>query len=305
MKPSKKTVKEKTEAFSELILPLKTKKISPVKNLLIMLALVPGMVSASERSSDITAIKEVIPEKGYMLSVDLFESKKCSKIWTKQIDEFKKNNPEVKDPDFILVHKKIKVQTCRRVKFKKHNKRKIYALDAQTLEAQTLIYEQKEVVQDRPSWYFGVYGGASFLGGAIDDTPKNGFNIGFKFGKNFFIKDNTVSLSVGYLRNYAETVGNSNPLGDYQTQRVIYLLDLTSVQKLSSNFRLGPTVTLAVGKDVSLKEREINKPVGAYFGLVSLLDLTKSTQLELNVEQKIDDVSRLSLLTNLGVRFNL
>ena len=269
-----------------------------MKYLLLALVLTPGLVFADERFSEIQSFKETIPEKGYILSVDLHEKKMCSKIWTKQISEFKKNNPQIKNPDFILVHQKIKVQDCRRVKLKP----KVYALKKAT---PPLAYESKEKIEEsRPSWFFGIFGGMSFLGGKSDDTAKNGYNVGYKLGKNFFIGDNTLGLSVGYFRNFAETVKSNNPLGDYQTERSIFTLEMSSVQKLGSSFHLGPVFTVVAGKDISLREKEVNTRVGAYFGLASLFDLTKKFQLELNGEQRIDDTSRLNLLTNLGVRFN-
>ena len=77
--------------------------------------LVPQLLWANShsRSDEIQKWVDVNPEKGYILSVDLHHEKMCSKIWTKQLREFKKMNPHIKDPNMILVHQKIKVQDCR------------------------------------------------------------------------------------------------------------------------------------------------------------------------------------------------
>jgi len=68
---------------------------------LLLLTLVPQLLWVQSRSPEIKRWVEVIPERGYVLSIDLHNEKMCSNIWSKQIKEFSKMNPHIKNPDLI------------------------------------------------------------------------------------------------------------------------------------------------------------------------------------------------------------
>jgi hypothetical protein len=96
-------------------------------------------------------------EKGYILSKDLVYQKSCNLIWTKQIGEFQKKNPKIKNPNVLIPNKEIWVQKCK-------NEELIKELTAKGLN-QTEIKE----IQEKLSYLIGVdfrfdaYLGVSYL----------------------------------------------------------------------------------------------------------------------------------------------
>ena len=54
-----------------------------MKNLLVVLAITPNIIFAAERNNIIIDWNDVIVQKGYVLSLDVHNSKKCSNIWSK------------------------------------------------------------------------------------------------------------------------------------------------------------------------------------------------------------------------------
>jgi hypothetical protein len=257
-----------------------------MKKILLAL-LIPNLVFAGQRSEEIQNWVEVTPQKGYILSVDLHNEKMCSKIWTKQVKEFKKQNPHIKDPNVILVNQKIKVQDCR----------------VQIKEVEQPVLEQvKAEAVEKPEWFVGAFGGLSMLGSRSDDTAKNGHNLGIKIGKKFKVDDKKISLAAGYLYNQSKTTDNNNSLGVYEVTTEMFLLEASLLSQMSEKFELGPKVMMVAGKDISLTEQQDSRAVGLYVGAEALYKLSKKVDLELNLQQRIDELSRVNALGNIGIR---
>lgn len=157
---------------------------------------------------------------------------------------------------------------------------------------------------DRKSQFFlGFFGGASFLGERVDDTAKSGYNLGIKFGRNFYFGEKTLCLSLGYLQNSERTIDMGNKLGSYSVESSFFIIDFSLMNRFSSSFNLGIVGTLLADQDTSLREKNVNQLFGPYVGVGSIIELNKLFQLEINAEQRVDELSRLNLFTNLGVRF--
>lgn len=64
------------------------------------------------RTNKILDWEEVNVKKGFILSNHLYHENYCINIWDKQIPEFIKQNPHIKNPDNIAIGSRIKVQRC-------------------------------------------------------------------------------------------------------------------------------------------------------------------------------------------------
>jgi hypothetical protein len=262
-----------------------------MKKTLLTLLLIPHLVFA-ERSPEIKQWVEVNPEKGYILSVDLYQSKQCSQIWSKQIKEFKKHNPQIKDPNVILVHQKIKVQSC-----------EVKKVEVAPEALDFVVIKEAPPADVQLDWFFTVYGGASFLSNKSDDTGKTGYSLGAKVGRNFHLNStDLVQVGIGFLHNRSSTANSNNILGEYVVHSELLTLDAAWIMKVSDSWKLGPIATMVISDDVSMNETNKSKSVGGYLGANALYGLSKSMDLDLNFQQSLED--RLNLLVNVGVKFN-
>ena len=66
-------------------------------------------------SSEIIDWENMTVEKGFVLSNELYYKQLCSKIWSKQIPEFQKKNPQVKDVNKFWPGDKITIQLCEKL----------------------------------------------------------------------------------------------------------------------------------------------------------------------------------------------
>lgn len=64
------------------------------------------------RHEAIVGWEDIVVEKGFILSNDLYYKRMCSKIWKKQVPTFAKENPQVKDVDKFWPGDKIRIQIC-------------------------------------------------------------------------------------------------------------------------------------------------------------------------------------------------
>lgn len=256
--------------------------------------LVPQLLWANshQRSEDIQKWVDVNPEKGYILSVDLHYEKMCSKIWTKQLKEFKKMNPHIKDPNMILVHQKIKVQDCR-----------MEIKEVEPEVAQEII-KKEEPQKPKPKWFIGAFGGGALIGGKSGDTSKSGYNLGIKIGQKIPMKNKQLSLAVGYMFNEIETRDRNNSLGAYEVRTEMLTAEASLLSKISEKVELGPRLLMLAGKDVSFTEEQDGRQFGLYLGAESLYKLSDKWDIELNLQQKIDDLSRINMLGNIGLRLS-
>ena len=75
-------------------------------------------------------------------------------------------------------------------------------------------------------------------------------------------------------------------------------------KNLSEKARVGFLLNLVGSEDVSLKENKESQKLGVYVGVESLYKLAPRLDLETNLQQRLDDLSRLNMMVNLGLRFN-
>lgn len=76
----------------------------------------PSFSYAGTRSSNIIEWTPYTVKKGFILSNETYYKKMCSKTWSKQIPEFLKRNPKVKDANKFWPGDKIMIQTCGQLK---------------------------------------------------------------------------------------------------------------------------------------------------------------------------------------------
>lgn len=263
-----------------------------MKKILIALSLIPSLIFAQTRHEEIQSWVEVTPKKGYILSVDLHYEKMCSKIWTKQLKEFKKMNPHIPNPNLILVNQKIKVQDCR-----------VVVKEATKPELEE-VKKTPEVIHQKLQWFVGVFGGASTIGEKSDDTAKNGISFGAKVGTKTKLGDKDLTLALGYLQNNSKTNDDNNSLGVYEVKTELITIETALLSSFSEKFQLGPKIMLVGGRDTSMTEKQDGHTLGAYIGADALYSLKKDLKLEMNLQHRLDDLSRVHLLGNIGLRFD-
>jgi hypothetical protein len=260
-----------------------------MKKILVLL-LSTNLVWASSHIEEIQKWVDVKPEKGYILSVDLNKEKMCSKIWTKQIAAFKKMNPHIKNPDMILINQDIKVQDCK--------------VEVQEVILEEIVVKAAEQPKEKHTWFVGVFGGASMLGGTKKDTAKNGYSFGVKVGTERKMGDMALNIAAGFLQNKSRTKDSDNSLGEYEVTSRLFTLEGSLMSSISEKWQLGPKAMIVASKDVSFKEVRENRALGAYLGADALYALSKDLKLDINIQQRIDDLSRFHLLGNIGLRLD-
>jgi hypothetical protein len=259
------------------------------KNIILITTVLSQIAYAtSPKSSEIQSWKEITVKKGYILSIDLEKEQQCSKIWTKQIKEFKKMNPKVKNPDIILVNQKIKVQSC----------------VVQISEQSENPVKPSEIIKRQPNWFASVFAGVSQLGEKTDDTAKRGYSIGAKIGKNIPHKHNNLAISLGYLGNQSKTTDDNNKLGVYEITTHMITLQSAYLLSLSEKWSFGPELMAALGNDISMSDKNESSNLGLFAGLDLLYKVKKDTFIEFNIDQRMDDLSRTDVLANLGLKIN-
>lgn len=263
-----------------------------MKKIALILALVLPLTLNAQPSEEIKSWKEVIPKKGYVLSLDLQNEQHCLKIWSKQIPEFKKKNPHIKNPNKIPVNKKIWVQTC---------KEELTQITSDPVFKSLPREEKKEVLN---KWFMGLYAGYHNLGKGQNDTDKDGYNLGIKAGYSFIGEDQTLALSLGILRNELTTRNKDNALGAYKVETNLITLEADWLFHMGSKFKMGPMATLVAGEDVSFTESNDKQTFGAFGGVDVLYSFSKRFQLELNIQHRVDSLERFNLMSNLGLRYN-
>lgn len=265
-----------------------------MKKLVIILMSAMLGSNAFANSDVIQKWDDQVAEKGYILSLDLLNNKKCSNIWTKQIKAFLKKNPQVMDANLILINQQIKVQDCK-IQIEE-------ATPAQIQEVAPVQVVKAEEVIGEPNWFVGVFGGLSKLGGKSDDTAKEGSTLGLKVGQVRPLSGGKkLSLALGVMQNTAETIDSNDALGVYEVKSLLFTGEaalLFPVWKL----HIGPKAMVVAGDDTSLRERGSKEPVGLYLGASILAPLTKSLDFEVDFQQKAEN--RLNILGNIGLRFN-
>lgn len=163
--------------------------------------------------------------------------------------------------------------------------------------------KQATPASPRPKWFIGVFGGGSLVSGKDGDTAKSGYNLGAKIGVKIPEKSAQLRIAAGYLYNDIKTQDDNNALGVYEVKTDMLTLE-AAVLSSFGKVELGPVLMMVAGKDISLKEQQKDQGVGLYGGVEGLYKLSPKWDLELNLQQRLDDLSRANVLGNLGVRFS-
>lgn len=254
----------------------------------ILILILPNLLFANIKGSlNIQNVREITVPKGYILSMDLWKSKDCVNIWFDQIEEFKRNNPHIKNPNHILVNQKIKIQDCRIPE-----------------EPQEEISENMSRIPNS-NWFGGIYTGGSHLSEISDDTSKNGYNLGIKAGYDFDLETARVNLAIGYLINWEKTVDENNSLGAYEITTRMLTLESSYQKLISDKWSVGPMVNAVFGEDVGMKDHRNDQNLGIYGGVESIYSFNSKYQIELNLQQRLEYLNRFHLLGNIGIRIKL
>jgi hypothetical protein len=256
-----------------------------MKNIALCFLLWPSLTYAGDQ---IQSWQELKAPKGYILSQDLAQ-KSCDHIWSKQIKAFKQANPKVQDPNLILVGQTLKVQSC-----------EVPAVSSPTQNVTSL----DDSDYGRGRWYLGVYTGLNFLSAKHEDTQKAGYNLGFKVGYEFYLPHEfAVGVAAGMFKNSIKTMGIS-ALNRYQVDTNFFNIEAHLNKNISAKARVGMLVNLLAADDVSQEDVKLSHNLGAMMGLESLYELNHHLDLETNVQQRIDDLSRINFHWNIGLKYN-
>lgn len=264
-----------------------------MKKLALLILLASQLNYAQERQSEIVKWTEVLPQRGYILSLDLWNEKMCSKIWSKQIAEFKRHNQEVKDPDLILVNQKIMVQDCR-VEIKP-----VAVQVPPVFEAPVVAETMTET--KGPGRFLEVLAGGSVIDAKDDNLARSGYSLGARIGTELALSEQSfLDLAVGGLFNSSKTSGG---FGQYQINSFVGTLEGAVDFSLDQDWQLGPKLTvLASDKDISLSQKDNGQRIGLYGGGNLLYRFNPDLSMELEVLQRLDQSPELNLLSNLGLR---
>ena len=245
---------------------------------------------ALAKSSEITEWKQVDVKKGYILSIDI-QNNECAQIWSKQIKEFKKKNPHIKNPNKIRVGAKLQVQSC---------KPKDVAQIEQS-RPKNVSKEDHDVMA--LNQFIEVYGGISNLANDGSDSGKSGQIIGIRLGYELLVHgSHAIAIGLGYFKNSMETSDSNRP--QYKIDNHLASLDVHYNKFLSDRFRLGGLINLVGGNDVSLSDSDKGQRVGLYGGLEGLVMMNKNIDLTLSIQQRLDEISRQNTMSTLGLKFN-
>jgi hypothetical protein len=244
---------------------------------------------AEERKLEIQKWDTVTAEKGYILSNDLFFNKMCSKIWTKQVQEFKKENPHIKNPDLILIDETIKVQDCR------------------MQEADVAMVEDKEEVvvvkkEKKKSPYFAIvsaeYNTANEKGANVRNE---GGGLKIELGRYFEMKeDQKIKASLGMLFNKT----NFDDGDGSKSERIVTTLDGSYLFKMSENIHLGPAVGMFLSPKTTFETYPNSKDdaLAVFVGGNAEYKLSEKIHVDFKLQNAVDN--RVNVMTSLGLGYN-
>lgn len=256
------------------------------KKIALLTAFISSFAVAQERIVEIQKFDEFKAPKGYVLSVDLHYTKMCSKIWTEQIKEFKKQNPSIKDPNIIAINQKIKVQDCR-----------IEEDPVMAVEATPAPIDQKAVVKDQRKRNLFILLSAELnkASKGNDNESNEGAGVKLEIGKYFRLSDDRmVKASLGVLSNNTKMENSSEK--HYQ---IVGTADASYLFKMSENLSLGPNLGFIGGNGFVNKENE--KMLSAFAGVNLDYSLGEKFMLDLKVQNALE--SRSNIYTTFGIGF--
>lgn len=178
--------------------------------------LISLLFSLSSYSQDYILEKITAPE-GYILSLDL-EEKDCINTWTEQIERFKKNNPNIKDPDLILIGQEIIVQNCMESQLYRINKKDNWFIVGSYLRSHTESQGNDEIKRGEG---FKLELGRSFNLGSNNTLRISVSMLRMRFdyhnhfldGENAIINTAFIGSDISYLFNLSEKLKIGPNLG--------------------------------------------------------------------------------------------
>lgn len=257
--------------------------------LLIGLTLLSFSSIAEERNPEIKKWDTVTTGKGYVLSNDLFFNKMCANIWTKQVQEFKKENPHIKNPDILAINQTIKVQDCR-----------IQEAEVAMIEDKKEIVVVKEDKKKSP--YFAIvsaeYNTANEKG-ANARNEGGGFKV--EFGRYFEMKvDQKIKASIGMLFNNT----NFDDGDGSKSERIVTTLDGSYLFKMTENLHLGPAVGMFLSPKTTFETYPNSKDdsFAVFVGGNAEYKLSEKFHVDFKLQNAVDN--RVNVMTTLGLGYN-
>lgn len=260
-------------------------------SLIISNILLNSLAFAGERTVEIKKWEELNAPKGFILSNDLHFVKMCSKIWTFQIKEFKKQNPHVKDPNVISINQKIKVQDCRMEEVAKPTESPVIVSSP---------IKEKSVKSEESKNLFAIISAEYNSANSYDkDTKKDGYGLKIEAGKIFSIKhQEEIKASVGLLVNQTKSSEKIDKMIS-----VNITADGAYLFKVSDKVKLGPNLGLLAGNKAEIKDRDKSPAdIQAFMGVNGVFKLTDKFSIDAKVGNALEN--RLHLLTTVGLQFN-
>lgn len=250
---------------------------------------------AFAKQPDITGWDDVKAKKGDIVSIQI-QKNDCSQIWSKQIKEFKKKNPHIKDPNKIKIGEKLSIQSCKKVSQKNEEPVSIQKSHNDS------EYESDSIHLNR---FIAIYGGINSLNEDSGDSGKKGSQIGIKLGYELLlIDDKVISAAIGYSQHHMESNDSHGKSPEFAIDNKLINLELHYQKYLSRSWRLGGLLNLVSGKDVSFREKNSSQNVGLFGGVEALYSINKKWDIDVNIQQRIDELSRQHLMSNLGLKYN-
>jgi len=248
------------------------------------------ILSSSIAFSQDYIVEKVVPEKGYILSIDLSE-KECKKIWNEQINLFMENNEHVKNPDLILIGQEINVQNCKKVIEEK-------------------IAVKNEDKKDDNSFEFFVI--ASYLNQYTEkkdnDQKKKSEGYKLEIGKYFDIGEDKLKLSLGIVKINSIYYNQDFGLDDKRENGFV-TFDSSYLIKLSNpKFEVGPHFGIvyqpydesSAMKDYDNKDKDTR--ISPTIGGNLVYSLNEDWKIDLKMSNRIE--TRINLWSSLGIEYN-
>lgn len=221
-----------------------------------------------KRNENIQNWEPIVVEKGFILSNDLYYKRLCSKVWKKQIPEFHKRNPHIKNVNKFWPGDKITIQICKDFEKKQEeSKKKVRKVkkiveveveeEVEYCEAPIKEEQKTEPVVKKVEDNFDdmiVFVGGGFLTEIYEEqTFSSGvFNFGFRtfIEKNIMYKLKVyINKDVSFLNNEVYLLKNNFFISFGLNNRVGFTK--RSITKLSDDFSSFGTANVGYLKDTN------------------------------------------------------
>ena len=233
-------------------------------------------------------VENIKIQKGYVLSIDLF-NKKCPKIWTKQIPEFKKNNPSVKDPNKLSINQDLKVQNCLPEK----------QAEEKALVLSPVAKESLPSKEDKKDYFIILSKQFNKVNAKDGDSEKTGDGYKIDVGAYFKMKEEELlKLSLGYSKN--ESKYDKISFTDLSMENYFLSLDASYLFQFKS-FLVGPDLMLLYSHVGSSFEEGFHedKQLSPFLGVNGIYNINKTFGIDLKLVNRVED--RLNLWGTIGL----